>query len=416
MKNIKNILLFFVFCLCFVLSSCDVPVEGTDEAKLHNVLHWEIVDEVGCEKDGYRFGMCIDCLNEIRDIQKAKGHDYRNGACVRCGAVVPSEDSESFGYFAKYELEPGGKGYALISAGKFSGKAAVIPEEHEGLPVVKIGEWAFYSTVGVEEIIIPDSVEIIMNGAFSGCEKLERITIGKSVVSLGERAFEKCINLREVILPSTLEIIGSYCFVGCEKLANVRADGCVQISSYAFKDCEMLHEFNFPKMLKQIGEGAFESSGLVSADLPESVIKIGRRAFAGSALQTVTLPSKITDRTESLFDGCNSLRIATLKTNLIRQEFSGCKNLEAIIFTDDVIAIHYNSIASSCGAKTLYFPKGIHFMYFPISECRSLETLVYAGTAKEFLAISGAKSVFELYSNIKIVCTDKVLVKSDIAN
>jgi hypothetical protein len=368
---------------------------------------------VGCEKDGYRFGMCIDCLNEIRDIQKAKGHDYRNGACVRCGDAVPEDDAESFASCAKYELNADEKGYILVNAGKFSGKTAVIPDEYEGLPVVEIGEWAFYNTDGVEEVIVPDSVKLVGEGAFASCEELERVTLGKSVVSLGKRAFEKCINLREASLPDALEEIGAYCFSGCENLLSVRADGGVSIGAYAFKNCEKLHSFSFPETLDSIGEGAFEASGITSAHLPESVTKIGKGAFASSALQSVTVPGNIIGVTPYIFSECNALKTATVKTSLIRSEFSGCKNLETIVFCEGVEYIMFNSV-DRCGVKTVYLPKSLKSLGDPFMNCDELESIVYAGTAEEFLAVECIRDMFAMHSGIKVACTDKVLVKSDL--
>ena len=51
---------------------------------------------------------------------------------------------------------------------------------------------------GVEEIVIPDSVEKIDDTAFRGCTQLKRITIPDSVTELGWGLFNGCTRI-EVI-------------------------------------------------------------------------------------------------------------------------------------------------------------------------------------------------------------------------
>ena len=55
----------------------------------------------------------------------------------------------------------------------------------------------------VTEIFIPDSVDIIGEGAFNGCTNLVRILIPDSVKVISDTAFNDCENLKCISLPES---------------------------------------------------------------------------------------------------------------------------------------------------------------------------------------------------------------------
>ena len=57
--------------------------------------------------------------------------------------------------------------YYVVTGVKRNGKSVVIPAEHEGLPVGKIGELAFENCSSLESITIPASVWSIDSSALS---------------------------------------------------------------------------------------------------------------------------------------------------------------------------------------------------------------------------------------------------------
>lgn len=99
----------------------------------------------------------------------------------------------------------------------------------------KIGKQAF-SCSCIKNIIIPHGLKKIPNGVFSGC-KIEKIVIPEGVKKIGKYAFDGCSNLKEVILPNGLLCIMEGAFMRCKPFENIIIPKSVKkIDSYAFAD------------------------------------------------------------------------------------------------------------------------------------------------------------------------------------
>ena len=73
----------------------------------------------------------------------------------------------------------------------------------------------------VNEIIIPQGIEIIGNGAFHGCKSLAKIKIPDTITVINENAFSGCSALQNIDIPSTVTLIGDDVFCNCEALSNI---------------------------------------------------------------------------------------------------------------------------------------------------------------------------------------------------
>ena len=78
-----------------------------------------------------------------------------------------------------------------------SNGVVMIPCAIADLPVTSIGDWAFYATT-VTNVLIPDSVTNIGDGAFFDCESLTNVTLGSSVTNIGDWTFAFCPSLMSV--------------------------------------------------------------------------------------------------------------------------------------------------------------------------------------------------------------------------
>lgn len=406
MKNVKKILVFCTFALSLSLCSCvQIPVASGGVSE-HRVLHWETVTEVGCESEGFRFGICVDCKNEVRDTQEPLGHDFRGGECVRCGKADPDEKGASLADYAEYEFTEDGLGYALVGIGSFKGKVAVVPAEHEGIPVLEIGAQAFAYNDIIEELVIPDSVVRIGNGAFRNCVNLEKVNMGDGVTSIGDYAFRECTSLRSVKLSESLKTLGASCFARCDRLEYVEMKSCREIGDYAFSRCEMLKDITFPENLRSIGGWAFEESGITSANLTDGVKSIGSYAFYGSAVREATIPKDLESMNSGIFQNCIALESAMVKNGGILLEFEGCENLKTLIIEEGVeLSLSY-SLGNLTGLETLYLPRTVKYLGRGYLGCTSAKKIVYSGTQKEFLRIYDTEILQDFSDTAIIECTD----------
>ena len=92
-------------------------------------------------------------------------HFYEAGVCRLCGAPQPVTEGLTFNLIndgTEYEV-----GQSLIND-----TSVLIPDTHNGLPVTRIGNYAFYDRPNLRSITIPDSVTSIGTLAFFACSNL----------------------------------------------------------------------------------------------------------------------------------------------------------------------------------------------------------------------------------------------------
>lgn len=135
---------------------------------------------------------------------------------------TPSSKSSRFNYISTseveedYEVEDDLGGVNILRYRGEGGKIYV-PSVIGGKSVLKIDEHAFRGTE-ITNVIIPGAIRTIETHAFSGCDKLEQLTIGDGVKTLEDYAFADCPKLTLVSLPDSLKEIGTGAFRDCPNI------------------------------------------------------------------------------------------------------------------------------------------------------------------------------------------------------
>ncbi|HHX54459.1 MAG TPA: leucine-rich repeat domain-containing protein [Clostridiales bacterium] len=121
------------------------------------------------------------------------------------------------------------------------GKTITVPETIDGLPVTEIMATAFSGTEKVENIILPNSIEIIGKFAFAQMPQLISVKLPEGITEIPDSCFENARSLSKIVLPETLKSIGNSAFSGCLRLGLLKMPASVDfIGVDAFFACEGL--------------------------------------------------------------------------------------------------------------------------------------------------------------------------------
>ena len=86
--------------------------------------------------------------------------------------------------------------------------------------IINIGAESFHNA-RIVSVELPDSVTEIREGAFSGCEHLERIRLSTRLLVIRTNAFQSCISLSDIALPASLQEMDKDAFSACPELPAV---------------------------------------------------------------------------------------------------------------------------------------------------------------------------------------------------
>ena len=194
--------------------------------------------------------------------------------------------------------------------------------------IKRVGQYAFGES-GLQEVYIPQNIEMIGVGAFNICSELHSVTWNGTCDVIPTSCFYLCSNLKsfnfsaikkvgqyafgesglqEVCLPKNIEIIENEAFSGCSELHSVTWNcKCNAIPANCFYECVNLKVFDF-STIKEIGQYAFYKSGLQEVRLPKNIESIYERVFGEcSELQFVEWNCKCDAIPANCFSECSNL-------------------------------------------------------------------------------------------------------------
>lgn len=203
--------------------------------------------------------------------------------------------------------------------------------EDVNIPVsVKVLGAAFSNCVSLKSFTIPENIESIEGGLFSGCTNLKSVSFegtpkftyvfsfDNSIHATGG-VFNNCTSLENIELPSSLNHVGNGFFRGCTNLKQVKmSDNCISIGEECFADCISLAEFVFPSHLESVGEYAFKNCGIAGdITIPNTVRYIGTGAFTGcKQIKSFCFPDNCSLLVDSnSLSGCENLQSITIPNN-----------------------------------------------------------------------------------------------------
>lgn len=147
----------------------------------------------------------------------------------------------------------------------------IIPEIIDGLPVTSIGDYCFENNTEIEKVTFADTVDYVGQNAFSGCSNLREIVFSDNMSEIRAAAFFES-GLEQVILPPSIEVIDEDLFYGCPQLTSVFLPEKVTLIPFgAFQNTPKLESVTITAKKSFIDIDAFDSeSGVTIIGIPGS--------------------------------------------------------------------------------------------------------------------------------------------------
>lgn len=233
---------------------------------------------------------------------------------------------------------------AVSGIGTVTSSEIVIPAEVNGKAVTQIAAKAFTQNSTITSVVIPDSVRVIGNAAFSSCKKLTNVILGNNLLAIENDAF-KLSSVKEIVFPETLEYIGESAFFACG-MTNVRIPASVtHIGRTVFGRCSKLENIVVAAenaCYTDRGNSLIEvETGVVIAATSTSVLPtdgsikvIGKYAFSEhQELTEIALPASLESIELCAFYNCNSLAELVIPANVTFIDYralQSCASLNVI--------------------------------------------------------------------------------------
>ena len=257
-----------------------------------NAVEWRIGSEedhvwekIYSYDDTHHWVACENCNKKQTAAEK---HNLdADGNCTVCKQFIGG---------VYYEVSADGE-YATVTDYDGVASRVSIAKEYQGVPVTNIGEYAFIGNRNIKEIVLPDTIIRIEEGAFSD-SSLEYITLPDSVNTIETYAFMDCYDLGKFEISKNVETIGAGAFVGTVNLRlsvhNENQHFKYEENVLYSKDGTVLYWYNeistlqtsfvIPNTVKIIEREAFvECRWLKQLTISSSVIEIRALAFSHSS-------------------------------------------------------------------------------------------------------------------------------------
>ncbi len=321
---------------------------------------------------------------------------------------------------------------------KYTGNDAVVVVP-DG--VTEIGQYAFYKNKTVKEVVLPDTVKVIRDYAFSCCSYLKKINLPKGLQEIGWQAFCRNYYLDHIVIPDSVTRLEGCAFYRCDRLSNliipktlidfedstfnttlwykntyanqdfhilnhvligisdavkqqekvVIPNGVVSIRSRLFTEYNetntKIKEVVLPNSLREIGDSFCGLAALERIRIPSGVHKIGAAFKECKCLREIVIPEGVTEIATGTFRDCIGLEKVVLPSTLVKignRAFDFCKNLNEITIPNSVTEIG-NSAFSCCYAlERIVLPEGLTTLgYSAFWNCEKLSDITIPSSLKD---------------------------------
>ena len=266
-----------------------------------------------------------------------------------------------------------------------------------------IGSESCEGNQNLQEVIMPDTVEVIGYWAFQNC-CFEKINISENCRMIGQYAFQG-VPISSIHIPASLVTIVQGAFAGCPiqsitvdpENSVFFTDGYALFRKFETEVSLLLYaggsagtEYTVPEGVVYLEWFCFsEADNLEYVILPESLQRIGLSVFEYcDNLAEIILPDSIQMMEERIFWGCQFLKKVKLPsgiTSIPAHTFVYCPELVDIDIPNGVTAIGEWAFAGCSALERITIPEGVTVIdTYAFYSCGSLSEVIFKGDAPEF--------------------------------
>ena len=301
---------------------------------------------------------------------------------------------------------------ASVTKYKGDSEYVEIPSMVNGYKVDSIGN-IFRDNYKLKGVIIPDTVDYVSRGIFSGCVSLTDVDLGKGITKISSGMFYNCKSLESLTIPEQIEefeyipyIDGDYYrhpFDGCTSLKNLYLKA-KDISSISYLNLPSLTNIVIASTVDSLPNDAFSGYNYIeNVTFENGLMVLPDSCFKNcTSLKNITLPDSMMSVGKSAFENCFNLKSVTFSKNLNTispSAFKGCSSIESLNFNDNLREIDSNAFKNCTSVKNVTFNNSLNTIgESAFNNCTSIEkaelssSVSYLGE-NSFAGCTGLKNV-----------------------
>ena len=329
--------------------------------------------------------------------------------CVPVTASAATYDSNPDNFEFSYNSSD-----MTASVTKYKGDSEYveIPSMVNGYKVDSIGN-IFRDNYKLKGVIIPDTVDYVSRGIFSGCVSLTDVDLGKGITKISSGMFYNCKSLESLTIPEQIEefeyipyIDGDYYrhpFDGCTSLKKLYLKA-KDISSISYLNLPSLTNIVIASTVDSLPDGAFSGynyienvtfenglmvlpdscfkncTSLKNITLPDSMMSVGKSAFENCYnIKSVTFSENLNTIDDSAFKGCSSIENLSLNKNLREignNAFEECSSVKNVTFNDSLNTIGESAFANCSSVEKVDLPESVSSVGKDVFEgCKAIKNI-----------------------------------------
>ena len=227
-------ILLFTFIGISVLSSCD--------AKDFNGLEYKILSHEDKTCELVSIGECDDLditvpeyygEYKVISIGDYAFYDCRNIKSVTLPEGITRIEAYAFAkcYSLKYLNIP--NSISIISCSAFDDSSILRFKTYDNALYLGNEENPYVALVSalntdISAVEINPQVKVLKEAAFSGCKKLDSVTIPDGVNDIGYWMFSGCVRLKSIYVPNSVTNIDVFAFNECPELSTITFGGTIE--------------------------------------------------------------------------------------------------------------------------------------------------------------------------------------------